>query len=1796
MLNKALKPSQARDLMKRHGFNVNAAAAELMEKGPQQPVTATSQPGLAIDPPPSPMGSIAAGAAKPTYGPAAPRLEPPGFGGMLRRGLGIESQPRRFNDTTGRWDEVSLAQQERERKGSLPWAMELADRIMAGNPNYRRDEVKYSLQRIMADPRARRERFTFDEGRVAPDESAHLDESDVLAVVQRFTGIPGNEEQQERLNVAESVFQRAGAGSRSILKRTAREDAYKGNLAAQLKRGSLGLFGVVDVANPRVQDAWEQFQSLPPSASNAERLRALAAVGTHASLMEPPTANAPAIHHLVYGAMSAYNPAQAVGGALVMTDAAAGVLSGEMSVSDVVGTEPGATRAFALQMLGGIIAGLGVAKASAPGVGMRGAVRKAWFEIADDLNKGKLSLDEAVQSASNAGLIDPLRRTRKGAPPILQEEPRATKEGPLAEGGQPQHPQAEEGGVPPAASGSDLVEQGGAKPETPEVARTISPEDQARIDELREKLAMTEDPDSRRAIQEAIDELEEGTPEAPATPTAGPSTKVKWKKTADYAHTGTWEVDVDGVKRYVYWNKDTGWWVETTADNAPLPHGTDYRGGSRAEAIEHLRERPPPGSATKSKSTKKTKKAETPAAPEPETPTVETPTPVVQPKQESLLATPGTGRRATTEITNDIAEMLERKPGLEDTIHVNPQTNQWEPIPKLADVPDVQQYAGLRNELANAPRFEDTPSAPPAPKPKPTVPATPKPSAKLPAALEKGDPRYAYGDKQFTISFESDVDRAAYIAAQRKASKANEGYVQFAMEQTGWSREKVVAHGNMVKGELKKVAAGADAGDLHVGDMRGKGGVTRQGPRPGGTGKGGQFRTKKGSADVKTLAKVGAGLLGAGALAPYVADAIRDEDGNIDISRGLAAAGMAVLVGAGGRTVLRAAVPAFKGGVTGRGIVPDLSHFVDIVFRYYDEVGAKAGGPAADLAAMTRDAELGHVHRTAKGIDALAKGFENIAMNHNMGKWYRNPKFTAALEGLRDKLEKGEELDPLSKDIAELWQGIHEPIAKEAWERHVGVGVVLDKHNFGLVPEGGEVMLKQGGPKYRVVAKTDRPRSLTLEPVAGAMDDAEIVTLGAGDRLFRPVSKLGLEFFPRVFKQSVMDSLATNKNFKSRFAAQMIFLNPREFGMETSAKLWEALEGTPEAEQIIGNLMDEAYRAKNAAHKTAFERALGDVDKMVQGVDSEGIGAWMAGLEKERRLRFGKEYYETNLAIAAPKYLDRAHKRLAIAEAFGSGATDVIENALHEVGKQDEWMKSYYETTIAAVLGLGDAPASMRFLENVSKAEGSYQTTTKLAFSGTTHIRQATDLLFGLVEAGEQATMRGVRNRAAQQLRKSKGRIGHHLADWLGGQDSELPHEAMVALQRGISGESTVRPHATPAEKASGWADTIYTYTGLRELDKHVKMTAIATGIADVRHTLSRLHAGPGKKLVRPDATLIRKLKRYGLDEADVVASRGNIEGYIARDDVAARIAGGIRRNFTYTGNRADLPMLLWSPASRMAFRFKAPMFQAGRFLLGSVFGEAAKGNFMPLARMAAYGTAFGELSAQAIDWIRGRDDRQTDRIIEMARKFVDTASSKGIEAAMSEFDIAKAASRFMKNFYEAGFMSWFGEFTTLNPGAIDRYGELNPLLPLTNPASVRSLQNVKEFIVGTLGLLAADAKQKDPQFTAKLAEAIVEPLQEEFIPLKRVIAHAPQLEPGLVRKTRLEAKERSFRTRGIPLPREDVAALAKLRIANPAPARVKSARKRQVTEELNRQGYTAEGRPLKQESSSRRSIRRRSR
>lgn len=141
------------------------------------------------------------------------------------------------------------------------------------------------------------------------------------------------------------------------------------------------------------------------------------------------------------------------------------------------------------------------------------------------------------------------------------------------------------------------------------------------------------------------------------------------------------------------------------------------------------------------------------------------------------------------------------------------------------EIYDVNPEPPPAAELPAAPgALEAPPDNPPQILPpareEPGAPPEAAPVFELPPDLAGAKPRYSFGDKRFTLDFESDLDKAAYILAQSTASKREADYLKAVTDQTDLTEDQIRQHGVNVRAAIKEMAREGRGGEtLSVPDM-----------------------------------------------------------------------------------------------------------------------------------------------------------------------------------------------------------------------------------------------------------------------------------------------------------------------------------------------------------------------------------------------------------------------------------------------------------------------------------------------------------------------------------------------------------------------------------------------------------------------------------------------------------------------------------------------------------------------------------------------------------------------------------------------------------------------------------------------------------------------------------------------------------------------------------------------------------------------------------------------------------------
>lgn len=89
-------------------------------------------------------------------------------------------------------------------------------------------------------------------------------------------------------------------------------------------------------------------------------------------------------------------------------------------------------------------------------------------------------------------------------------------------------------------------------------------------------------------------------------------------------------------------------------------------------------------------------------------------------------------------------------------------------------------------------------------------------TAKLSKELAGAKPNYAIGDRKFSLSFESDTDKALFITSQATPSKRDADYRQF-LKDNGYTDEQIAQEGKAIRDRIKEQAKGSDPGELRIG-------------------------------------------------------------------------------------------------------------------------------------------------------------------------------------------------------------------------------------------------------------------------------------------------------------------------------------------------------------------------------------------------------------------------------------------------------------------------------------------------------------------------------------------------------------------------------------------------------------------------------------------------------------------------------------------------------------------------------------------------------------------------------------------------------------------------------------------------------------------------------------------------------------------------------------------------------------------------------------------------------------------
>lgn len=587
-------------------------------------------------------------------------------------------------------------------------------------------------------------------------------------------------------------------------------------------------------------------------------------------------------------------------------------------------------------------------------------------------------------------------------------------------------------------------------------------------------------------------------------------------------------------------------------------------------------------------------------------------------------------------------------------------------------------------------------------------------------------------------------------------------------------------------------------------------------------------------------------------------------------------------------------------------------------------------------------------------------------------KWSKDPAVRRTLGELRDKLESGAELTSQEQAFVEKVQAIHQKFGPMAWEAGIGVADVNEGDKSFLV-----------GQEVRAVVETeDKHRARLTGEVDRIEDDGSIIfthdgseyAIEPGMSFERPINELGTKFVPRILRpefvrdlkrwtalrrqaaEAMLDS-GEAKDFKAAY--EKVDKMARASALE-KGKRPNFFGAVSEFEKIAEQLFE-----RNKQDFSTIEDAKAWLQEAADGLaEDKDLVVFMSSLEKARRIQFAGEHYIQDYAEAFTKYVDRAHKRIALAEAMGNADPRALDMMLKGVRQQDPRHGDYLEKLLVRWFNLGEARGMDRpQYKRLAAAEGSAQSIMKLT-GGTTQLAQLSDFVQVLTRVEASSALKGVRD--------------------MWNKDKRIDAMVLSGAHRGIMQEMLAEDGRGTMQKV---ADFVHTVTLIKGLDKSVKTVSMAMGLRDVEALLQR---AASKGLSTADR---RRALRYGLTEADLAKG----PSVLSDEKTLNRIASRVRGDLSYTGAPEDNPLWMSSPGGSMFMRLKKPVYYVTKFLIQDVLSEAKHGNFKPMMKMLTYGTAVGTVVKE---WKKLIDQKDPDIEAEFDK---DTPLSRQLVLGLAE-------------------------------------------------------------------------------------------------------------------------------------------------------------------------------------------------
>jgi hypothetical protein len=1023
-------------------------------------------------------------------------------------------------------------------------------------------------------------------------------------------------------------------------------------------------------------------------------------------------------------------------------------------------------------------------------------------------------------------------------------------------------------------------------------------------------------------------------------------------------------------------------------------------------------------------------------------------------------------------------------------------------LKELNDERKAKKAAAEKNTL---PLTTDEPVAVSAPK-VPQASSAPAPSsrpiastAKLPRELQGAKPRYSFGEKQFDLDFQSDVDKAAYILAQGKRSKADAQYLAWAMDQTGMDEASIRAMGADVRAQIKEMARSAKGGTrLTVADSSTM--PSAGGSRPGK----GRAPRDAGAVDWRLLA--GAGTLSVGA-AIVATPAFREWWENSSMTQKGVSAGVA-----------GAAVLALYGVRKAKGTPGSIARFsIDAsvldplaLARKYEaspeRVSAAFGKVLDDLA--TAKAE--HVYESSRAIGQLSE----VASKQFGKNWLDNPEFKEWNVKLRDTMEanvaSGKSWDDgLPPKVAQFVRDAR-PILDDLideWEAEGGRIQVKNENGEYLkldeMKQSGDVELRLPSGQMVRYERTDitpadpnDPFSTQKEVIVALDDQGAEVEIDPGQSFGRPVYRLGEAFVPRQFKKEFMElvkGLAKNSNELKQAISQYYAGVP----MDVLRKRYTNVQ-VDVATQIADMLV-----AQNSWAGLPGDEMISKLFDVANEIDAAGTGpnSFMANLERQRSWDLAKfttpngrviDPYENSYIDAVTRYLDRGWQRVSVARQWGPNP-EALGGVIKLIERQNVAYGRYLSKFAGQVMGIGaDAP-----IETVARArarvEGAYQALTKLT-GGTTVISQANDLVFATTEAGPLklgSAMGELLKPDATDLKIEADALAGLRAQYqtdLAVDMPDLPVGGMLnQARRGFAKGAKQIKAGKVSEGLADFTGGVMALVGIRGADRAVKRVAAVTLLRDAQSLLAKFNklTGSATPNAAAMAEVVTELKKYGLEGA---AGMNPLD--LPNDRRAmAKLGQHLRRTYTYSGSPEDFPLWMSTPGGAFITRFKKPIYMTTRYLMERVMSDLSKGDSATLVKFLGTSLAFGLGSTYLKDVIRlkGMDQEARDAAMKgdwgtFVGRLLGSPGQKTLAGVLADPQRRTVLSEVMyaagQQLYDSGSLGFAGDLTPLNRQNTDITGAVYPSWRLTAPITAVEAEQVFKSL--SQGYMKGEKIQKE--------------------------------------------------------------------------------------------------------------------